>query len=165
MQYLLIERNIKRSHTLYCNDMSLLPTKYNVVLEMVVMRSSQQLELFSNLIGMLSFIGIKRRCYDIDTHSKNKKRKYMSNGNIVRRIRVLPSINQCEATPKTLKLRGEVGIRLDLIYKRLSSRLRIQIRYSILVINPEMKRIKIKDLFVWNNIYVILLLCLTLVLT
>jgi len=76
----------------------------------------------------------------------------MSNGDIVRRIGVLPSINQCEATPKKLKLRGEVGIGLDLIYERLSSRLRIQIRCSTLVINPEMKIIKIKDLFVSNNI-------------
>ena len=72
----------------------------------------------------------------------------MSNGDIVKRIRVLPSINQCEATPKTLKLHGEVGIGLDLIHERLSSRLRIQIRCSTLVINPEMKRLKIKDLFV-----------------
>jgi len=64
-----------------------------------------------------------------------------------------------------LKLHGEVGIGLDLIYERLSSRLRIQIRCSTLVINPEMKRIKIKDLFVWNDIYIILLVCLTLVLT
>ena len=51
-----------------------------------------------------------------------------------------------------MKLHGEVGIGLDLIYERLSSRLRIQIRCSTLVINPEMKIIKIKDLFVSNNI-------------
>jgi len=34
---------------------------------------------------MLSFAG--------DAYSKKKKRKYMSNGDIIRRIRVLPSIN------------------------------------------------------------------------
>jgi len=78
---------------LYCNDMSLLPTKRDTVLEMVAIRSSQKLELFSNLIGILLFVGIKRRSYNIDAHSKKKKRKYMSNGDIVRRIGVLPSIN------------------------------------------------------------------------
>ena len=65
---------------------------------------------------------------------------------------MLLSIHQYEATPNTFKLCGAVGIGLDLIYKRLSSRLRMQNRCSALVINPEMKRIKIKDLFVWNNI-------------
>ena len=59
----------------------------------------------------------------------------MSNSDIVRRIGALPLINQCKATPKILKLRGKVGIGLDLMYKRLSSRLRMQIRCSTLIIN------------------------------
>ena len=59
---------------------------------------------------------------------------------------MLPSINQCEATPKSLKLRSEVGIGLDLTPERLSRRM--QIRCSTLVMNQEMKRIKVKDLFV-----------------
>ena len=150
-QCLVIKRDLKRSHALHCNGMSLLPTKWDVVPEMVAMISSQQLELSTKLISMLLFAGIKGRSFDVDAHSKKKKTKYMSNGVIIGRIIVLPSINQCEATPKTLKLCSEVGIGLNLMHERLSSRLRIQIRYSALVINPEMKLIKNKNLFALNN--------------
>lgn len=71
----------------------------------------------------------------------------MSNSDIAGRIRVLLSINQYKATPKILKLCSKVDIKLDLTNERLSSRLITQIRCSILIMNSEIKRIKISQFF------------------
>ena len=124
------EREMRRMIISYLPDMSLQPNFQIVPLQLIGIRTKNQLSLLQLLIGALTGIGIKKRMFEFDEGTNKKKRKFLSNGDLVKHIRPLP--DKVSEIDMKVKLRGTNISDIDFVYDSSTSILKIQIRYTIL---------------------------------
>ena len=106
-----------------------------------------QLSMLQLLIGASTGIGIKKRMLEVDDATKKKKRKFLSNGDIVKRIGPLPE--EVGKIDMKVNLRGTKNTGIDFIYDSSTSLLKIQIRYTKLNIkvDPQDSQYSLENLF------------------
>ena len=114
----------------YLPDLSLHPNFQIVPLQLIGIRTKDQLSMLQLLLGALTGIGIKKRMFEVDVGTKKKRRKFLSNGDLVKRIGPLPE--EVNENDMKVKLRGTNKPGIDFVYDSSISLLKIQIQYTFL---------------------------------
>ena len=141
------ERKMRRMILSHLPDLSLQPNFQLIPLQLLGIRTQDQLSMLQLLIGALTGIGIKKRMLEVDDATKKKKRKFLSNGDIVKRIGPLPE--EVGKIDMKVNLRGTKNTGIDFIYDSSTSLLKIQIRYTKLNIkvDPQDSQYSLENLF------------------
>ena len=124
------ERRMRRLIISYLPDLSLHPNFQIVPLQLIGIQTKDQLSMLQLLLGALTGIGIKKRMFEVDVGTKKKRRKFLSNGDLVKRIGPLPE--EVNENDMKVKLRGTNKPGIDFVYDSSISLLKIQIRYTFL---------------------------------
>ena len=124
------ERKMRRMIISYLPDMSLQPSFQVIKLQLIGIRTQDQLSMLQLSIGALTGIGIKKRMFEVDQVTNKKKRKFLSNGDLVKRIGPLPE--EVDEIDMKVNLRGTKKPGIDFIYDSSTSLFKIQIRHTTL---------------------------------
>ena len=124
------ERKMRRMIISYLPDMSLQPSFQVIKLQLIGIRTQDQLSMLQLSIGALTGIGIKKRMFEVDQVTNKKKRKFLSNGDLVKRIGPLPE--EVDEMDMKVNLRGTKKPGIDFIYDSSTSLFKIQIRHTTL---------------------------------
>lgn len=108
------------------------PNHTYVSLQLIGIRTEDQLCILQLVLGSLTGIGNRKPIFEVNNATEKKKRRYLSNSNIIKRVDPLPDeVNEAEMK---VHLRGTNKNGIDFIYDSTTSLLKIQIRYTTLIV-------------------------------
>ena len=82
------------------------------------------------VLGSLTGIGNRKPIFEVNQSSKKKSRRYLSNGDIVKRVGPLP--DEVNEVDMKVHLRGTNTNRIEFVYDSTTSLLKIQVCYTTL---------------------------------